>query len=206
MSLKSHWERIYSGKQSSELSWHQAIPKVSLDFLKELEIPKSASIIDVGGGESHFVDLLLKMGYTDITILDISETAIDHLKKRLGESAEMVKWINSDITKLSLDKKFDFWHDRATFHFLTSEVEADQYLSVAEKHISENGKMLIGTFSTSGPEKCSGLRVKQYSAASLTRLLKKWFEKIKCISVNHETPFNTIQNFLFCSFKKIKIQ
>ena len=98
MSLKSHWEQIYSGKQSSELSWHQAIPKVSLDFLKELEIPKSASIIDVGGGESHFVDLLLKMGYTDITILDISETAIDHLKKRLGESAEKIKWINSDIT------------------------------------------------------------------------------------------------------------
>lgn len=203
MSLKSHWENVYKTKQFTEVSWYQATPKVSLSFIIGLGIPKNAAIIDVGGGDSYLVDHLLKSGYTDITVLDISEAAVNRAKKRLGKAASKVHWIVSDINELSTDKKFDCWHDRATFHFLTSENQVEKYLSVAQKHISGNGKLVIATFSTEGPGKCSGLPVKQYSEQTLSSLLKNWFEKIKCITVDHTTPYNTIQNFLFCSFKKL---
>ena len=206
MNLKSHWEKIYNTKQLTEVSWYQPAPQISLDFLNEQAIPKKAAIIDVGGGDSFFADHLLKLGYTDITVLDISEAAINRAKQRLGGDAEKINWIVSDIIELSTEKKFAFWHDRATFHFLTTEKQVQQYLSVAGKHLSENSKMLLATFSTIGPGKCSGLPVKKYSEQSLSALLKNWFQKIKCITVDHATPLNTIQNFLFCIFKKIKIQ
>jgi ubiquinone/menaquinone biosynthesis C-methylase UbiE len=203
---KLHWEKVYSNRPMNELSWYQPTPEVSLDFINELKISRTDAIIDVGGGDSYLADHLLKMGFTDITVLDISEAAVNRAKERLGNAAKKVTWIVSDITELSSDKKFDFWHDRAAFHFLTSREQVEKYLFVAQEHISEKGKMLIGTFSTEGPEKCSGLPVKQYSEQSLSSLLKKWFEKIRCITADHRTPFNTIQNFLFCSFKKINFQ
>ena len=206
MGLQSHWEKIYNTKQFTEVSWFQATPQVSLDFIKELGIDKNKSIIDVGGGDSFLVDHLLKQGYTAITVLDISEAAIMRAKSRLGKNAEKVSWIVSDVLDFSSEKIFDCWHDRAAFHFLTTEEEVEKYLSVAQKHLSENGRMIIGTFSTEGPEICSGLPVKQYSEQSLSSVLKKWFDKIKCITTDHITPANKIQNFLFCSFKKIKFQ
>jgi 2-polyprenyl-3-methyl-5-hydroxy-6-metoxy-1,4-benzoquinol methylase len=206
MDQKSHWENVYHTKIFSDVSWFQATPTVSLYFLKELATPKNSAIIDVGGGDSYLVDHLLQLGYTDITVLDISETAIEKAKQRLGKNAEKINWIVSDITEFSSDKKFDCWHDRAAFHFLTKKEQVEKYLSAAQKNISENGRMIIGTFSDSGPEKCSGLPVKQYSEQSLSSLLKKWFDKIKCITTDHITPANKIQNFLFCSFKKINIQ
>jgi len=203
MNFKSHWEKVYANKQLNEVSWYQPTPRVSLDFINELNIPKNASIIDIGGGDSFLVDNLLAAGFTDITVLDISGAAINRAKLRLGKDAEKINWIVSDINALVADKKFDCWHDRAAFHFLTTEEGIKKYLSVAQKHISKDGRMIIGTFSTEGPEKCSGLPVKQYSEQSLSALLKNWFQKIKCITTDHITPFNTIQNFLFCSFKKI---
>ena len=203
MSTKTHWEKVYSTKQLNEVSWYQPTPQVSLDFINELNIPKDAAIIDVGGGDSYFADYLLKMGYTDISVLDISEAAIERAKERLGKEAEKINWIIADVTALLTGKKFDFWHDRAAFHFLTTETEVQKYLSVAEKHITGKGKMVIGAFSSSGPTICSGLPVKQYSEKTLSDQLKKWFRKIKCITEDHITPFNTIQNFLFCSFNKI---
>ena len=206
MDLKSHWENVYSTKKFTEVSWYQATPKISLDFLNELAVPKSAAIIDIGGGDSFLVDNLLKLGYSDITVLDISEAAINRAKERLGKNAEKVSWVVSDVTEFSSAKKLDCWHDRAAFHFLTTEEQVEKYLSVAQKHISENGRMVIGTFSTQGPEKCSGLPVKQYSEQSLSTVLKKWFDKIKCIVVDHITPSNKIQNYIFCSFKKINLQ
>ncbi len=206
MDQKSHWENVYHTKKFSDVSWFQATPTVSLYFLKELAPPKNSAIIDVGGGDSYLVDHLLQLGYTDITVLDISETAIEKAKQRLGKNAEKINWIVSDITEFSSDKKFDCWHDRAAFHFLTKKEQVEKYLSAAQKNISENGRMIIGTFSDSGPEKCSGLPVKQYSEQSLSSVLKKWFDKIKCITTDHITPANKIQNFLFCSFKKINIQ
>jgi len=206
MNLKSHWENVYNTKQPAEVGWYQAIPQVSLDFINGLHISKNAAIIDVGGGDSYLADHLLKLGYTDITVLDISAAAIKRAKERFGKASEKINWVVADILRLSTEKKFDLWHDRATFHFLTTGQELNQYLSVAEKNISENGRMVIGTFSTEGPDKCSGLPVNQYSETGLSALLKKCFQKIKCITVDHFTPFNTVQNFLFCSFKKINFQ
>jgi len=202
MGQKSHWEKVYGTKQFTEVSWYQPTPQVSLDFVKELNIPKDAAIIDIGGGDSYFADHLLSQGYTNITVLDISESAIARAKERLGEKTAGITWIVSDILEFVPPMTYDFWHDRATFHFLTGEDQVSAYLSVVNKALAVSGKMVIGTFSETGPEKCSGLPVKQYSEQSLTSLIKKWFRKIKCIHTDHITPFNTLQNFLFCSFQK----
>lgn len=206
MDIRSHWENVYHTKKLNEVSWYQPTPYASLAFIKELSIPKTAAIIDVGGGDSLLADHLLQLGYTDITVLDISESAINRAKLRLGKKAAKINWVISDITEFSTTKKYDCWHDRAAFHFLTSQTDIERYLSVAQKNISENGRMIIGTFSSSGPEKCSGLPVKRYNEQMLTSVLKRWFGKIKCIMTDHTTPSNKIQNFLFCSFKKLNFQ
>jgi len=205
MDKKEHWEQVFTTRQANEVSWYQPTPLQSLDFVKQLAIPTDAAIIDVGGGDSGFVDNLLKLGYKNITVLDISAAAINKAKQRLGKKALAVNWIVADVLELNVEQQYDCWHDRAAFHFLTTAPEIDKYLTVAQKHISHKGKLIIGTFSTAGPEKCSGLPVKQYSENILTATLQKWFAKIRCITTDHVTPFKTIQQFLFCSFQKINI-
>jgi 2-polyprenyl-3-methyl-5-hydroxy-6-metoxy-1,4-benzoquinol methylase len=202
MNLQQHWEKVYQTKQLNEVSWYQQEPSVSLLFLEELNISKDATIIDIGGGDSLLVDHLLRLGYSRITVLDISATAIEKAKKRLGNAAAKIKWIVADAKDFTDEEQYDFWHDRAAFHFLTTEDDVKAYLQMANKHIKPKGKMVIGTFSDSGPDKCSGLPVQKYKEESLTAMLSNWFQKIKCITSNHITPFNTIQNFLFCSFSK----
>lgn len=202
MNRKEHWEKVYTTKTASEVSWYQPVPGESLQFIKELQIPKDAAIIDIGGGDSLLADHLLTLGYTDITVLDISAAAIERAKQRLGSAAGSVKWIVEDITAFKPERQYDCWHDRAAFHFLTGEEEVNRYLAIAGSAISPGGKIIIGTFSENGPEKCSGLPVQQYSETSLTARIKKWFEKIRCVQKEHITPFNTIQQFIFCSFKK----
>ena len=197
-----HWENLYHTKQLNEVSWYQQIPTTSLNYLKQFNIPLTAKIIDVGGGDSFLVDHLLKLGYQDITVLDISETAIERAKSRLGENAKKVKWIVSDAACFKPTEKYDFWHDRAAFHFLTKQNDINNYVETLKKNINPNGAVVIGTFSDKGPKKCSGLEIKQYTQESMTELLNNSFKKIKCITVDHLTPFNTIQNFVFCSFKK----
>ncbi len=205
MNIKEHWEKVYKTKQLNEVSWYQPTPGESLQFFKELNIPQSASVIDIGGGDSFLVDHLLNLGYDNITVLDISETAINRAKTRLGQRARRVNWIISDVLALKTDMRFDCWHDRAAFHFLTTTADVENYISIAQKHIKPQGKLIVGTFSTEGPEKCSGLSVKQYNERLLSNTLQKWFSKIKCITTNHITPFKTLQNFLFCSFQKSSI-
>jgi ubiquinone/menaquinone biosynthesis C-methylase UbiE len=200
----SHWEKIYQTKSFEEVSWYQKIPSTSLDFVKQLNLPNTSKIIDIGGGDSYFVDYLLEEGYTNITVLDISEQALNKAKKRLGSKAEKVKWIVADAASIQSSEKYDLWHDRATFHFLTSEKEIDSYVNSAGKGVKPKGYLVIGTFSENGPKKCSGLTIKQYSERSMTDRLKKLFNKIKCITVDHETPSGSIQNFIFCSFTRLK--
>lgn len=202
MNRKQHWEKVFGSKQVNEVSWYQPTPENSLEFIVQMALPKNAAIIDVGGGDSFLVDHLLQMGYTNITVLDISATAIQKAKLRLGDKAKLVSWIVSDILDLKTKQQFDCWHDRAAFHFLTTPVEIDNYLSIAQQHITSSGKLIVGTFSTEGPDKCSGLPVKQYDENILSSTLQKWFTKIRCITTEHITPFKTIQNFLFCSFQK----
>lgn len=202
--IKKHWENVYQNKHFHEVSWFQSIPVTSLNFLKQFNIPKSAKIIDVGGGDSYFVDNLLDLGYQDITVLDISELALNKAKQRLGARSTQVKWIVADAATFSPTEKYDFWHDRAVFHFLTQDQQIENYIECAQKGISATGVLVIGTFSEQGPTKCSGLEIKQYSERSISESLAKFFDIIKCIVVDHKTPFDTLQNFIFCSFKKLQ--
>jgi 2-polyprenyl-3-methyl-5-hydroxy-6-metoxy-1,4-benzoquinol methylase len=201
LNRKKHWEQIYRTKELKDVSWYQPTPTVSLSFLAQFQIPLEAKIIDIGGGDSLLVDHLLQLGYRNITVLDISEKALEKAKERLGEGAKKVNWIIADAAVFEPTEKYDFWHDRATFHFLTQENEITHYLDTIKKNLNFNGVLVIGTFSEQGPEKCSGLRVKQYSENSMTKLLTIFFEKIKCISEEHITPFKTLQQFIFCSFR-----
>ncbi len=200
---KKHWENIYQTKDLKDVSWYQSTPTTSLDFLKQFEIPTTAKIIDVGGGDSFLVDHLLDLGYSDITVLDISAASLDRAKLRLGDRASQVKWIVADAATFKPTEQYDFWHDRAAFHFLTRDEEITNYIDTVQKSIKPTGVLVIGTFSETGPKKCSGIDIKQYSEKTMTDLLARFFEKVKCISVDHQTPFNTIQNFIFCSFKKM---
>lgn len=201
---KKHWENIYRTKELKDVSWFQPTPETSLDFFREYNVPTMAKVIDIGGGDSFLVDHLLDLGYEDISVLDISKTAIDRAKKRLGNRAKNVKWIVSDAAVFKPTEKYDFWHDRATFHFLTDEQDISSYLETAQQHINSTGVMVIGTFSEQGPKKCSGIEIKQYSETTMTDRLKNFFEKMKCITIDHKTPFDTIQNYVFCSFKKLQ--
>ncbi|MCP3933202.1 MAG: class I SAM-dependent methyltransferase [Bacteroidetes bacterium] len=200
---KKHWENIYSTRQHDEVSWYQSIPETSLDFLKQFNIPATAKIIDIGGGDSFLVDHLLSLGYQDITVLDISETALKKAKQRLGRRAKKVKWIVADSATFKPTEKYDFWHDRAAFHFLTGKQEIESYIDTVQQSIKPTGVLVIGTFSKQGPQKCSGIEIKQYSETTMAEVLEKFFEKIKCITVDHKTPFGSIQHFIFCSFRKI---
>jgi SAM-dependent methyltransferase len=199
---KKHWETIYQTKELKDVSWFQPTPETSLDFFKQFNVQKSAKVIDIGGGDSLLVDHLLDLGYQHISVLDISEAAIDKAKQRLGERAKNVTWIVADAASFKPTEKYDFWHDRAAFHFLTDENEISNYLETARQSISPGGVLVIGTFSEHGPKKCSGIEIKQYSEETMTNRLQRFFEKIKCITVDHKTPFDTIQNFVFCSFRK----
>lgn len=200
---KKHWENIYSTKELTDVSWYQPTPTTSLDFLKQFNIGTTSKIIDVGGGDSFLVDHLLQMGYQDITVLDISSSSLERAKQRLGDNASKVKWVVADASTFQPTEQYDFWHDRAAFHFLTHDNEINNYIDTIRQHLKPTGVLVIGTFSEQGPKKCSGIEIKQYSEISMTQRLQKFFEKVKCITVDHKTPFDTIQNFIFCSFKKL---
>ncbi|WP_338759704.1 class I SAM-dependent methyltransferase [Bernardetia sp. ABR2-2B] len=203
-SKKQHWETVYETKTPQEVSWTQSKPQTSLDFIASCNLDKSAKIIDVGGGESLLVDFLLKDGFTDITVLDISSIALEKAKKRVkekfGEKSNYVTWIVSDVTAFEPKTNFDLWHDRATFHFLTAPNDISKYIQIVEKFVSKN--LVIATFSKEGAKKCSGLEVSQYNEESLTAQFKS-FKKISCLQEDHTTPFDTKQNFLFCSFERV---
>lgn len=197
---KEHWEAVYQNKGPEEVSWTQEIPKTSLNFIHSFNLDKSAKIIDIGGGDSKLVDFLLDEGFENISVLDISAKALEKAKLRLGNRSEKVNWIVSDILDFKPDTTFDVWHDRAAFHFLTTKEQVEKYIEIAQSAVS--GYLTIGTFSENGPKKCSGLDIKQYSEETLHTVLKNRFEKLHCIYEDHKTPFNTTQNFLFCSFKR----
>lgn len=199
---KNHWENIYDTKPLETVSWYQPNPETSINFIQQFNLSKTAKIIDIGGGDSFFVDHLLDLGFENISVLDISQSAIDRAKERLGVKAEKVNWLVVDIANFEPLEQYDFWHDRAAFHFLTSENEVKNYIATAAKSISSNGILAIGTFSEQGPTKCSGIEIKQYSESSLSNLFLTDFYQVECLTVDHPTPFDTIQNFVFCSFRK----
>jgi 2-polyprenyl-3-methyl-5-hydroxy-6-metoxy-1,4-benzoquinol methylase len=199
---KEHWENVFATKQEKEVSWYQQFPKTSLDFIANLNVSKDAKIIDIGGGDSYLVDALLEQGFNNITLLDISAKAIERIQNRLGAKANMVTFIVSDILEFTPIETYDLWHDCASFHFQTDSNQIGNYAKLVSKAISENGKMIIGTFSENGPKKCSGLEITQYSEAKLKAVFSTNFELLDSLTEDHQTPFDTIQNFIFCSFKR----
>jgi SAM-dependent methyltransferase len=195
---KSHWENIYRTKQAHEVSWTQEIPYTSIQLLEAAKLPKNAQIIDVGGGDSRFVDYLIDHGFTHVSVLDISEKALERAKERLGEKAAFVNWIVSDIREFTPKVTYDFWHDRAAFHFLTEQKDIKQYVKVCKAFAK---KIAIGTFSPEGPIKCSGLEITQYDEQSLSMLFESvGFTNTQCQRVDHTTPSGANQNFVFCAY------
>jgi SAM-dependent methyltransferase len=199
--LKEHWEKVYATKTPQEVSWTQERPAISLDFIASFQLEKSASIIDIGGGDSLLVDFLLDLGYTNLSVLDISAHAIERAKVRLGEKASLVTWIVSDINDFEPIQNYDLWHDRAAFHFLTSKKDIERYVELVSKHVKQ---LVIGTFSTNGPFKCSGLEITQYDENELGQLFgPHGFEVQTTKREDHMTPFGTTQNFVFASMVKL---
>ena len=199
--LKNHWENIYEKKNEDEVSWFQQIPNSSIKLIKSTGIV-NPKIIDVGSGRSKLLKSLIDSGYNDLTYLDISEAALKKSKEFLGDQSNKVKWIAEDILNFKTEEKFDVWHDRAVFHFLTDQNLIDKYAELVSKNISNSGHLIIGTFSEKGPLKCSGLDVKRYSKELIEETFLKNFRLINTFHIDHKTPFNTTQNFLFSHFIK----
>lgn len=201
-SKKEHWEKVFATKAENEVSWYQEKPETSIEFFRENNIAKNAKILEIGGGDSHLIDHLLEMGYENLTLLDISENALERIKKRLGEKATKVNFVISDILDFQTDERFDVVHDRASFHFITQDEDKVAYKDLIADLLNPMGLFFVGTFSENGPLKCSGLEITQYSESKFENLFSEDFDKLNCFTQDHETPFKTIQNFIFCTFKK----
>lgn len=199
---KTHWEKVYQTKKYEDATWYQEKPKISLEMIANLDLPETARIIDIGGGDSNLVDYLMEEGYRDISVLDISEKALDHAQDRLGEKAAQVSWIAADAASFEPEKLYHLWHDRAAFHFLTQPHQIEGYIHNLERAVKRGGYVVLATFSQEGPTKCSGREIRQYSIEQLSGLLEEKFETLECRNVDHTTPSGGKQNFTFCSFRK----
>ena len=199
---QEHWEKVYAQRTPPEVSWYQAHPSISYELIVLTGIGPSRKIIDVGGGASVLVDKLLDNGYKDVTVLDISSKAIDYAKERLGQRAEQVTWVISDITEFEPPRPYDLWHDRAVFHFLTDPNDRQNDVEAMKKALKPGGHAVISAFSLQGPPKCSGLHVERYNAEKMRRALGEGFEVVKSIAETHTTPSKIRQEFIYCYFKR----
>ena len=197
----AHWDNIYTTKGEAEVSWFEETPVQSLELLELVGAQPSSAIIDVGGGTSRLVDNLLARGFENITVLDLSATALTSARARLGDKGEAVKWIVADVTEWLPTDTYDVWHDRAAFHFLTSEKEQRAYIKRLKQALKRGGHVIIGTFALDGPEKCSGLPVARHSAESLSALLAPDFDLIDSRRHEHITPWQAVQKFQFSTFR-----
>ncbi len=200
---RSYWDQAYQKKTTDQTGWFQEIPQVSLDLIKSAGLAKSAKIIDIGGGDSLLIDHLLNLGFENITVVDISKVAIKRAKKRLGKIGSKVKWILTDVLDYKSSEKYDLWHDRACLHFLTSDQDVARYYNLVQDLMGYKGTVILGAFSKSGPASCSGLPIKQYNKEELNKFDSKDFEILETLEIDHLTPSNARQNYVFCRFKKI---
>ena len=200
--LKNHWENIYSNKDENEVSWFQTIPKTSHQLIKKLNLESNDNIIDIGSGRSRILKILIDEGFNNLSYLDISKEACKKSKIALGDDKSKVNWNVENVLNFKSKIKYKLWHDRAVFHFFTDKKDIEKYKEVAIKNISDGGYLALGTFSINGPKKCSGLDVSQYSEQSLNEIFKSDFNLLESFYIDHQTPFDTTQNFLFCIFKK----
>jgi 2-polyprenyl-3-methyl-5-hydroxy-6-metoxy-1,4-benzoquinol methylase len=201
-SRKIHWETVYTSKAENEVSWFQERPAISLELIELVRPASDAAIIDIGGGASRLVDNLLARGASRLTVLDVSEAALEVAKARLGERASKVQWIAADVTKWHPPQRYDIWHDRAAFHFLIDRADRAAYVAHLKEAVPPGGNAIIGTFAIDGPEKCSGLPVNRYDAAGLSRELGDGFALIHARRHDHATPWKSRQHFQFCVFRR----
>jgi 2-polyprenyl-3-methyl-5-hydroxy-6-metoxy-1,4-benzoquinol methylase len=183
------------------VSWFEAEPATSLALIQSVA-PGGGRIIDIGGGASLLVDRLVAAGNWEVTVLDISATALRLAQDRLQEQANQVHWIQADITEVEQLGTYDIWHDRAVFHFLTAPEDRDRYLSQLHNALRPGGHVVLGTFAIQGPEKCSGLPVCRYDSQALEGVLGADFTLIQQIEYSHLTPSRTTQLFVFAVFRK----
>ena len=199
MTTKAHWETVYQTRAVDEVSWYRPHLEVSLRLIEQATPDTGSAVIDVGGGEATLVDDLLARGYSDLTVLDISPAAIKVAKGRLGSSGAPVHWIVGDITKVELEAaRYDVWHDRAVFHFLTSADDRAAYVRQVARAVRLGGHVIVATFGPDGPEKCSGLDVVRYDAENLHGEFGSKFRLLDSVTELHETPWGTPQQFMYC--------
>ena len=200
MDNKKHWENIYQKKEIDGVSWYQKVPIESLQLIKKYSISNSDKIIDIGCGKSFLADNLLELNYTNISLVDISSNALKEVKDRLQNKS--LNFIETDILNFNSNDKYDIWHDRAVFHFITNPEGIEKYISLCNKYINNHGILIIGAFAEDGPLKCSGLEIKRYSVDQISDLFEENFELVESFKMLHKTPFDTEQSFSFCVLRK----
>ena len=199
MDTRTHWEKIYTTKAPDQVSWYRPHLETSIDLIERSISDRSAPIIDIGGGESTLVDDLLARGFQNVTVLDVSQVAIDATKQRLQHVAGRVHWVAADVTRVQLHPAaYDVWHDRAVFHFLTAPEQRAAYVRQVTRSVKAGGHVIVSTFGPEGPTKCSGLDVVRYDAESLHEEFGTRFRLVESSKELHETPFGTTQQFLYC--------
>lgn len=199
---KEHWEEVYHTKAADTVSWFQPVPLTSLELITGVCPDKKAAIIDIGCGDAFLSEALLQRGYENLSALDISHEAIERARKRIGAGADEITWLAGDVLDFKPHATFDFWHDRAAFHFLTMPEDISAYADIAGKGIKPGGWLLVAAFSETGPDKCSGLPVHQYNEKSLSLVFRHDFELVKTMAEKHRTPAGKEQDFIFCLFKR----
>ncbi len=199
---KTHWDNIHSNKRSTEVGWYQAEPKRSIELIREFSTHDSR-VIDVGGGQSFLVDRLLDLGYRNLTVLDVAQSAVDATRSRLKERADLVRWIVADVTQIAHLDPVEVWHDRAVFHFLTEEADRRHYVNLLKRSLVPGGHAIIGTFAIGVPLRCSGLEICQYDTTTMSGELGEDFLLIRSFEEDHLTPAGKVQRFFFAVFKRL---
>jgi 2-polyprenyl-3-methyl-5-hydroxy-6-metoxy-1,4-benzoquinol methylase len=200
MNRKTHWEDIYSDQSPLEVSWFQKEPFLSLQLISNTGFSTEAAIIDIGGGASLLVDRLVEQGFRHLAVLDISATALNHTKQRLGPAAKQIEWFETDVTSFQAPHQYDIWHDRAVFHFLTDATDRKRYVKTLKQTLKSGGNLIIAAFAIGGPTKCSGLDIVQYDAKKLIAELGDGFTLLEENSETHTTPTKQEQQFAYFRF------
>lgn len=197
---QAHWQQVYTTKAEDGVSWFEPSPDLSLALLDEAGLQADDAVIDIGGGASRLVDALVARQQAWVSVLDLSQAALETARGRLPADAR-VGWIASDVTQWQPDRVYDFWHDRAAFHFLTTPQDQAAYVNVLKRALRPGGRVVIGTFAPDGPEKCSGLMVSRHDSASLSKILGDDFSLVAQRRHLHVTPWGSDQQFHFSTFQ-----
>ena len=201
--VRAHWERVWTACGPEAMSWFQAEPEISLELIRGASKGTSGRIIDVGGGASRLVDILLDSGYSNISVLDVSRTALSIARERLGGHGQDIEWLCGDVRSFAPPHTFDVWHDRAVFHFLRDPADRIGYRGTLGRAVPPGGNAVLATFGPEGPERCSGLPVVRYDAASLSAELGEMWELVETREETHRTPSGVDQQFIYGRFRRI---